>query len=357
MKSKSYDSYRGRSPMRSFLKFIIILLAAVLIVGVFAIVFMQRYLVYTADGPKLVLPFMGDSETSPSPSESASPSPSSEPLVVVTPEVKEPQWLHAVELSREALYDGTAKAKLTAAGANAAIFDMKADDGSLGYVSNVALAISAKASSGDPAINAAITNLNNIEGMYTVARVSCFKDNLLSNADRSLNIITNSGYRWTDPDNIKWSSPTNATVRQYITDICVELAKLGFDEILLDNAGYPTQGNLGYIKKGDAYDKTVFPTVVSGFYEQVAAALADYDVKLAVLTDEETAVTGINALSGQTTEGIVQNADGVWLPQPGETEPAALNSSWPQEKPEDIVYIVESAGDDGQSWALLTAAT
>ncbi|MPM00506.1 hypothetical protein SDC9_46732 [bioreactor metagenome] len=357
MKSKGYDSYRGRSPVRSFLKFIIILLVAVLIVGAFAIVFMQRYLVYTADGPKLVLPFLGNSETNTSPSASASASPSSEPLAVVTPEVKKPEWLHAVLLPREALYDGSAHTKLTAAGANAAIFDMKADDGSLGYVSNVALAISAKASSGDPSVNAVIANLNKTEGMYTIARVSCFKDNLLSNADRSLNIMTNSGYRWTDPDNLKWSSPTNAAVRQYITDICVELAKLGFDEILLDNAGYPTQGNLGYIKKGDAYDKTVFPTVISGFYEQVAGALADYDVKLAILTDEETAATGVNALSGQTTEGITQNADQVWLPQPGQTEPAALISSWPKEKPEDIVFTVDSAGDDGQSWALLSSAS
>ncbi len=357
MKSKGYDTYRGRSPVRSFLKFIIILLVAVLIVGAFAIVFLQRYLVYTADGPKLVLPFMENSPASPSPSASVSSSPGSEPLAVVTPEVKEPQWLHAALLPREALYDGSAQTKLTAAGANAAIFDMKADDGSLGYVSNAALAISSKASSGDPSINAAITNLNNTEGMYTVARVSCFKDNLLSNADRSLNIMTNSGYRWTDPDNLKWSSPTNAAVRQYVTDICVELAKLGFDEILLDNAGYPTQGNLGYIKKGDAYDKTAFPAVVSAFYAEVAAALADYDVKLAIMTDEETAATGVNALSGQTTEGIVQNADQVWLPKPGQTEPAALISSWSKDKPEDIVYTAQTAGDAGQSWVLLSSAS
>ena len=50
--------------------------------------------------------------------------------------------------------------------ATAALFDMKADDGGLGYISGLALAIQAEASAADPALNAAIQLLNGGEGVY-----------------------------------------------------------------------------------------------------------------------------------------------------------------------------------------------
>ncbi len=122
---------------------------------------------------------------------------------------------------------------------------------------------------------------------------------------RTLAITTNSGYRWTDPAGVRWVSPTSDTVRQYVTNVCVELAKLGFDEILLENSGYPTAGNLNYIKKGEAYDKAAFSTVIGDFYARTAEALEGYDVRLSVLTDAATVTEGQNALSGQTVENML----------------------------------------------------
>jgi hypothetical protein len=315
MKSGGYGSYRGRSPLRTFLKTVIILLSVVLILTVFALVFLQQYVVYSADGVRLELPFFQNEPATAPPTAALTGTPSpaeTAPLVVVTPEAVEPNWLHAVMLPLTAIYDGTAAQQIEEAGGNAAILDMKSDDGSLGYVSALPLAISAKVSSGDAAINAAIRALIEKE-IYTIARVSCFKDHNLSNADRSLAVTTNSGYRWTDPDNVRWVSPTSETVRQYVTNVCVELADLGFDEILLVNSGYPTEGNLNYIKKGDAYDKAAFSTVIGGFYTQVAKALEGHDVKLSILTDEATVTEKSSALSGQTIDSMIKCADRVWV--------------------------------------------
>ena len=98
-------------------------------------------------------------------------------MVVTTPEptpTPEPEEdFRGILLPNSALYDGTAAQRVEAAGATAALFDMKADDGSLGYISGLALAIQAEASAADPALNAAIQLLNGGE-VYTVARVSCF---------------------------------------------------------------------------------------------------------------------------------------------------------------------------------------
>jgi hypothetical protein len=225
-----------------------------------------------------------------------------------------------VALPLEALYDGTAVSQIEAAGGDCALFDMKADSGALGYTSQQALAATAKASSSDPAMNAAIRGLNETQGLYTVARVSCFKDNQLPYYARTLAILTNSGYRWTGADGVRWVSPTNADVQAYVTGVCVELAQLGFDEILLDNAGYPDGGNLNYIKKGSAYDETQFAAVIDGFYAQVQEALADYPVKLSVVTTPQ-AQAGLDTLTGQTPDDLARfdrlwtQGDGGLLPQ------------------------------------------
>ena len=275
-------------------------------------------------------------------------------VVVVTPEAPAPEYLHAALLPREALSDGTAEDRLAEAGAQAALFDMKGDDGSLAYVSALDLAVRAGASSADPDRNAAIRELNGREGLYTVARVSCFKDDKLSDADRSLNITTNSGYRWTDPEGLKWSSPTSQTVRQYVAGVCAELAALGFDEILLDNAGYPTQGNLGYIKPGAAYDRAQFSAVIGEFYKEVEEALSDYpEVRLSVATDRDTLEKGKDERSGQTVAALAQSADRLWV--------RGIGTGWAQcverleavgfEEPEvHLVSVQDEPGAKDRSW-------
>lgn len=317
--SYGYGSYRGRGGASTVLKVIIAVLAVILVLAVAAFFYLQRYMVYSDDGTaRLELPFLRREEPSPSlpPVVTGQPEPSSspEPSPEHTPEPSaRPERILPVELPPEALYDGTAAELVTEGGGTAALFDMKGDTGELAWVSGEPLAIAAKVSGGDPAVNVAAKAAAGEDGVYRIARVSCFKDNLLSNADTSLAILTNSGYRWTDPEKVRWVSPTNPTVRSYLTGLCRELAGLGFDEILLDNAGYPTRGKLGYIKKGEAYDAEQFQSVISGFYREVADALEGTGVALSVVYDGESA-----ALSGQSEKGIraagaaavTRNADG-----------------------------------------------
>lgn len=305
MRAKGYGSYRGRSPLKRFLKILLIVVVILILLGAAAVIYLQQYLVISHDGVRLELPFFQQTEEA----EPPPVIPPDEP-VVITPEPEptptpepEPAALHPVPLPQEALYDGTAFEQIEAAGGDSALFDMKADSGALGYTTELEPAAAAGLSADNPPLNAAIRALNETEGLYTVARVSCFKDHNITDYERSFSIFTNSDYRWTDPDGIRWISPTNPDVRDYLTDICVELAELGFDEILLDNAGYPGQGNLHYIKKGSAYDETQFASVIGGFYAQVASVLKDYPVKLSVVTTPE-ALAGTDTLTGQTPDNL-----------------------------------------------------
>ncbi|MPM13715.1 hypothetical protein SDC9_60074 [bioreactor metagenome] len=351
-KSGGYGSYRGRSPLRTFLKTVIILLSAVLVLGVIALVFFQQYIVYSSDGIRLELPFF--TQPSPTAPQSSAAPVDSQPPVVETPQIIEPEWLHAVYMPASALYDGTVQSLVAAAGGNAAVFDMKADDGSLSYVSNLPLAISAKVSSGDAAINAAIRALN-AGDVYTIARVSCFKDDKLARTDRNLAVTTNSGYRWTDSDGVRWISPASEAARSYLAGVCVELAELGFDEIVLDHCGYPTQGNLNYIRKGEAYDKATFASVIGDFYAQVAGVLEGYNVKLSILTDGQTVAAGANELSGQTVEAMCAHADRLWAPDlEKEQEDILLRSG--MEKV-NVVKVTGEPDSQAASWALSAVQT
>lgn len=355
-----YGSYRGRGGARAFLKVLAIVLAVVLALLVAGYFFLQQFVVVTDSGIRYDIPFLQGKTPTPTPSPSLVVE--TPPVVTIsptpTPEPTEPP-LHAISLPRTALYDGTAQAQVDAAGGNAAIFDMKADDGTLGYISDLQLAKDLRASDSNPAINAAIQALTGSD-LYAVARVSCFKDNTAPYQDNSLAIKTNSGYNWRDPDDLRWASPTSETVRQYLADICVELARLGFDEIVLDNAGYPTEGHLDYIKPGPAYDKSQLSTIVDGFYQQVKAALAPYpDVKLSIRTTED-ALDGADLLSGQTAASLAASADRLWVApaaKDGTDYARILTAAGLEDVNVNLVLTGEASGgvDAETSWAVLSS--
>lgn len=318
MSTRGYGSYRGRSAWKRIAKIIFIVLLVLALLGAISAAYLQQFLIISDDGVRLELPFARQEEPASTPTPSISIREESPVVVVPTPTpaptptpTPVPSACSPIFLPIEALYDGSVLSRVAEGGGDCALLDMKSDTGMLNYVSVLDKAVNGGLNPDDFDRNRAIQALNETEGLYTVARVSCFKDHGLVLSDSSTAILTNSGYRWTDPDGIRWASPTNSAVRDYVTAVCVELAELGFDEILLDNAGYPNQGNLHYIKKGEAYDASRFSAVIDGFYAQIAAALADYDVKLSVVTSQD-ALVGTDTLTGQTPENLAR-MDRLWL--------------------------------------------
>ena len=295
-----YGTYRGRGRGSLGLKIIIAILALVLFLAVAGFFLLERYMVYDDNGQaRLELPFLSSETKDPSPSPSPSQLP---PIVTQTPEPEKPtkpEVILPVSLPLEGLYDGSAAEAVTEAGGTAALFDMKPESGMLAWVSDETLAIQARVSAGDPELNEAIKAEAEKNEVYRIARVSCFKDQELSNADTTLAITTGSGYRWLDSEKHRWLSPYDERVQEYLVGLCKELAQLGFDEILLDHAGYPTRGRLGYIRKDAAYDEAQFETVISGFYTKLAEAVGEQDVVLSVVYDHQT-----TALSGQSEKTL-----------------------------------------------------
>lgn len=186
------------------------------------------------------------------------------------------------------------QAEALAAGSDGVILPMKDPDGALGYVSAIPLAADAGTSDAHPDRNQDLLDLNNTPGLYTIAQVSCLRDGALVESDPSLGLMRVSGSAWRDEEGRGWLDPTDPQVQSYLAGVCQEVARLGFDEILLTDFAYPTQGQTDTLRptagKSDA---------LTALCRQLQGAVADYDVLLSVAGQADSAQP--NAPSGQTT--------------------------------------------------------
>ncbi len=124
------------------------------------------------------------------------------------------------------------------AGTRGVVLPMKTADGQLGYVSRLPRAMDVGASSGDPARNETIRAITAREGLHTVALISCLADDR-AGQDRDLALLRASGSAWVDKSGQTWLDPAKEDTLSYLTDICREVAALGFDELLLMGCRYP----------------------------------------------------------------------------------------------------------------------
>lgn len=349
-KTYGYDPYRGRSPFRTILKIVAAALALILALAVAALFFLEPYWVYGPDGPHLQLPWEG--QTPPVSTASPSPSPT---VVIVETEAPSGTPLHAVALPQELLWDPAAvQEQVAAAGANAALFDMKGDDGLLGYTSSLELAQSAGVSGQDAGLNEAIAALNAQEDLYTVARVSCCRDNSMPRQRNDLAIRSSSG-NWVDQEGTRWLSPSSQEARQYLSGVCLELAALGFDEILLDNAAFPTSGELERITQGGGGDTA--SSVLAGFYAEVRQTVRDRypDVRLSVTASGTALASSETDPSGQTPSLLASSGlDRIWVRDAADSSEIyqALTQQGFSGGAAGLVSILAEPGGEDISWCV-----
>ena len=136
--------------------------------------------------------------------------------------------------------------------------------------------------------------------------------------------MTEYGFNWMGPNNnYGWGNPSYEKVRDYLVGIVGELSQMGFDEILLYNAGFPTEGKIDTIKKDENYDTAKFAQIIGDFYDQAAQAAEQGGAKLSVVTTADTIQTGSDAKSGQTLDNL-SKLSRVWLTDAGNSDLNAL---------------------------------
>ena len=351
-----YQEYRGRSGARPVLIFIIVLLAVLLIAGLAFMFLMGDNIKHTDTGIEIDWPWLSDSATAP-PIES-------DPVVIVTDDVvvtiqptmeptptpaPQPQYdpIQAVTVTAEQLRSGRAAQAVADAGGSALVVEMKADDGQLAWQTRSEMAASLWANASDDRTAQAIRDLAAAGDIYLVARVHCFKDPGLARA-RIGSLMTLRGNVWYDRVGVCWTSPANQQVVDYLSELCLELADMGFDEILLDDAGYPWDGEVNVLATSDnrPEDRTV---PVAAFYARLAGELEEKGVCLSVYASEQL-LPGETVYTGMTAAVLAGNAGRVWLDKRVDAEHyrSILTAAGMDDIAARVVAPADAAG--GGSW-------
>jgi hypothetical protein len=165
---------------------------------------------------------------------------------------------------------------------NALVIDVKGDRGIIPYRSAIALAteVGAQRVITISDLSGLLTSLR-AQGVYTIARIVLFKDNLLASARPALAVRRRDGSLFRDREGLAWTNPYSRDVWQYNIDIAVEAARAGFDEIQFDYARLPDATGLVYEMPWTEQNREA---AIDGFFTEVRRRLAPFNVFLAADT-------------------------------------------------------------------------
>ena len=232
-------------------------------------------------------------------------------------------------------------------GMNALVIDIKSDDGYLDYPSQVPLAKEIKAQYAGSMIGIdEVLKLAKQRGMYTIARMVVFKDNLLAESrpemavkDKRTNAL------WDDCGNgtTYWVDPFRKDVVDYNASIAEEAGKLGFDEIQFDYIRFPPACVTGAPLAAASF--AVTPTLetrvaaIETFLAETQKRLKPLGVATSVDTFGWTLFREDDAYIGQRMENMAKYVDYVSpMVYPSTWEPGALGLDYPPAHPYEIVY-------------------
>ena len=159
---------------------------------------------------------------------------------------------------------------------NALVIDVKGDRGMIPYRSSVPLAAEVGAQKIITVRDAeGLMALFKEKGVYTIARIVVFKDNLLANARPELAVKTPTGEPWRDRESLAWVDPFRKEVWDYNIQIAVEAAKLGFDEIQFDYVRFPDSHSPRFSQPSTEEARV---KAITGFLLEARSRLAPYNV-------------------------------------------------------------------------------
>jgi hypothetical protein len=164
-------------------------------------------------------------------------------------------------------------------GLNALVIDVKGDRGLVPYRSDVSLAAAVGAQrvitiSDLPGLVKSLRD----QGIYMIARIVVFKDNLLAQGRPDLAIRRRDGSMFRDREGLAWTNPYSRDVWNYNISIALEAAKAGFDEIQFDYARLPDTTGLVYERPWTEQNREA---AIEGFFTEARKAMTPFNVFLA----------------------------------------------------------------------------
>lgn len=307
--AKGYSSYRGRGPRWKILLAVFLVLVIAVAVSV---IYLGEHMVYSADGRRqIVLPWQTERNDPQPPGDEKNPD--SGPDVSVTvqePEPQGPRETAAGSLPAQALtmaswteWRGRAENQ----DFNAVAVRLKTTNGSVYFDSASAVSGAVETELDTAAALAAVTAQ---EGLHTIASVACLQDFKAANADVEGRGLKNTGgYIFYDGNNNLWLDPAKPSTREYVCALAKEIAELGFDELLLTDLSYPTEGKINKI-----YYNTDVPLAnnLDLLLGELRTALEPYDILLSVEVPESVIAEGPDTVAGLDLNRLAARVDRIY---------------------------------------------
>lgn len=307
--TRGYSSYRGRGRRGKVLLAVFLILVILASVG---FIVAREHMTYDADGNLHFLSPWAPEETDP-----VEPEPDGD---VTIEEPEESKALRAFAVREQPLTQAVwAEASAAFQSQQNAEPDSYAVSVTLKGTGGTVYFDSATAMVGTVALGedtAQALSLINGAGYDTIARISCFHDSKAANAGvETMGLKNTGGFIFYDGQNSQWLDPGKEAARTYLMEIIRETATLGFDEILLTDVSYPTEGKLdkidytcdlpGIMAENGRQD------ILAQFLRDVRAALPE-GVRLSLELDADTIRTGENTAAGQKLDTLAGLVDRIY---------------------------------------------
>ncbi len=161
-------------------------------------------------------------------------------------------------------------------GLNALVIDLKGDRGLIPYPSKLPLAarIGAQKLRTISDLKELATSLKG-RGVYLIARIVVFKDDLLAAAHPEWAIRTKGGGLWKDREGLAWIDPSRREAWDYTLSVAEEAAAAGFDEIQFDYVRFPDAVGLTFANAADENGRVL---AITDFLREARRRLTPYNV-------------------------------------------------------------------------------
>jgi hypothetical protein len=269
-------TYRNKLLLKRTLIVLGIILVVLFILGCIVFAYLGRYVVYTEDGAYFSFLAESTDDTSEngqkitlSSIDLVTGEPiSADDVLGVDDHMPEADQVEGVLVDYETLVDGTTlnSIDLTAEANNTLVLEMRKDGSDLLDTESVEHLI-ARAEA---------------QGTWLVAMISCLSDSNYAAAHEDQAIEVYGGTLWTDDNGNDWLDPAQSDVIDYLAQMVVQLADMGFDEVILADFYLPTDDRIDY----DTGDQSR-SEIVTAAYEDLLDATIDA-CKLSLLITDPT---------------------------------------------------------------------
>lgn len=148
---------------------------------------------------------------------------------------------------------------------NTMVIDVKNDSGEITYHMDLEVAEKMGACTNYIKDMDAFMTLLKEHNIYTIARIVCFKDPFLAQSRPELALKKPDGTAVTDAYGLEWVNPCKEGVWEYLTDVALAAANIGFDEIQYDYVRFPIGEDADAADYGVPMDSGTRQNAITGF--------------------------------------------------------------------------------------------